>query len=115
MSINANFCYPITLYHLTATEAGDSWSRGVIQNCSVVSQVRETVTDENKMSIARSVTVRIPEPVAISEGDIIVLAEVTDEMTNAPALLRKYKDTSFQVRGIANNMRYFPPHIKVVS
>lgn len=115
MTINANFAYPITLYHLTKTETADSWSRTVIQNCSVVTQTREAVTDENKISIGRTIVVRIPEAVTISEGDIIVLAEVADVLTNAPALLRKYQNTSFQVRVIADNMRHFPPHIKVMS
>ena len=115
MTINQNFCFPITLYHLTKTETADTWSRTVIQNCSIVTQVKESVTDDNKMAVGRNITVRIPEAVTISEGDIIVLSEVDDELTNAPALLRQYQDSSFQVRAIADNTRYFPPHMKVVS
>lgn len=116
--INANFCNTITWYHLTRIESADTWSRTVIPECSVVSQIRQSVTDENKISVARSFTVRIPMKISINNGDIIVFGEVEDAIGDgmtAPQLLQKYLDTSFQVRAVSDNTMYTIPHMKVVS
>lgn len=116
--INANFCNTITWYHLSKTESADTWSREVIPNCSFVSMIKESVTDTNKISVARMFTVRIPKKISITHGDIIVHGEVADTIGDnmtAPQLLQKYLDTSFQVRAVSDNTAYVIPHMKVVS
>lgn len=118
LRINPNYCYTITVYHLTETATADSWSKSVIHDCSIVSQLLQSVSGENKISTAKTFTVRIPEAVDIAERDIVVLDEVADVITSTFTpndLLKKYEDLSFIVRGINDNLRYYPPHIKVTS
>lgn len=129
--MNPNYVHTITLYScLKAKDSADKkekWVRTVLRNCFYKAEMTE-VQNGVEATKTNAYTVRIPQnsnycPYSIwkdlvikdikgvftvTEGDIVVLGECTDEITGvspdtAVEILRRYKPDAFRVSAFADN------------
>lgn len=107
--MNPNYVHTITHYHKLPD---GSWTRQVLSNCffkavTNVSQVSAQAT------VSNTYTVRIPleeagSGYAVSLGDMVVLGECADEVSNtsgnrAAEILRRHKPDAFMVSAFSDN------------
>lgn len=127
--MNPNYIHTITLYNcIKAKDSGDKqdhWQRTVLKNCFYKAK-EEIVPNGTGISKANTYTVRIPEDTryrryseyckdpeehfTVSNGDIVVLGECTDEIGKemaASKLLLKYKPDAFSISTFSDNTGYF--------
>ena len=129
--MNPNYVHTITLYScLKAKDSADKkekWVRTVLRNCFCKAEMAE-IQNGVEASKTNSYTVRIPQSAqyrpyhlwkglviggtdgvfTVSEGDIVVLGECTDEITGtapntAVELLHRHKPNAFRVSAFADN------------
>ena len=117
--MNPNYVHTITLYHkIPATETEDKkehWTKSVFHNCFWKSVVN-TGFNGTQVSVQNTYVARIPKesctgPLAISQGDIVILGECTEEITGASGqaavqVLNRNKPDAFKVTAFSDNTRF---------
>ena len=129
--MNPNYVHTITLYNCLkgrdSADHKDQWIRTVIKGCFFKAEMTET---QNGVEATKnnSYTVRIPQSAkylpyhlwkdrvikeekrifTVTEGDIVVLGECSDEITGAAPntaveSLRRHKPNAFRVSAFADN------------
>lgn len=129
--MNPNYVHTITLYScLKAKDSADKkdrWIRTVLKGCFYKAEMTE-IQNGVEATKSNSYTVRIPQSskyhpyhlwkdlvikgrkgvFTVTEGDIVVLGECTDEITGASPdtaaeVLRRHKPDAFRVSAFADN------------
>lgn len=106
--MNPNYCHTITLYR----NQGGAWSRTVLHNCFWKSGIAITQSDTQAVQ-SNTYIVRIPKERAnegfeVSEGDIVVKGECSDEITGkapntATEVMLRNKPDAFKVTAFSDN------------
>lgn len=105
---NPNYVHTITLYR----QRGGIWSRTVLHGC-FFKEVATVVQSGTQATQASTYTARIPLDVAgsgftVRPGDIVILGEVTDEVSDekgyrAAEILLRYKPAAFKATVATDN------------
>lgn len=110
--MNPNYIHTITVFHKTGQNK-DSWARQVFHDC-FFKATTGTVASGNTLNSSNVYVARIPaqhQPLSISEGDIIALGEIREDITGvipntAVDILRKYQPNAFRVTSFSDNTSF---------
>lgn len=139
--MNYNYADTITIFN--KLKAGDNdgaevWYKTILKNCFFKVSTHVSQLDV-QATLSSTYTARIPDNpnyinyqqwkslgeesrgafFTVSEGDIIVLGEIDDDITGEPGetateILRKYKPDAFRVTVVSDNTRFLSAkHIRV--